>query len=531
MTSLSLPDRSATAVELEDSQSVESSSAEAKRRTNGAAIGRRAGDARSLGLVGLLALLALIGVVAGISWVVIIVLIVVTLFLHELGHFATARLTGMKVTEFFIGFGPRVWSFRRGETEYGIKAVWAGAYVRIVGMNNLDEVAPADESRSFRSKSFPRKLLVLVAGSGMHFAIAVGLLFAALSLDERIGGGGGDPAAEVQGWTLDTVSYASAAAAAGLQPGDQVITVNGVRSGTFIEFSRHVQSLGGTEAEIVYLRDGEERVTRTWIGERLTDDGADGITGLIAGDRILGVEGLQFDGAPTYAAIAEHARDRLGEPLDITIVDVRTGRPALVENAVIERLAGADTAVQGFFGVSADYPREGMGVVDASWTSLSVFKDILGDVVFALPKIATEGFFGAVTGFGGGEAASSGADTARELEIQRLDSTHPDENRVLSIYGVARIGAEVASNGAADVLLLMVFVNVFIGVFNLLPLPPLDGGHVAIAVYERLRSIGRRPYRMDAAKLLPLTYAVVIVLVLIGSIALARDILDPISLG
>lgn len=539
MTSFTLPARTPGSGEAEDPRAIDSQpehgdggTTDHLHRASSSPRDEKPESKRNLGLIGLVVLLGLIGVLAGFSWIVIIAVIVVTLFMHELGHFVTARLTGMKVTEFFIGFGPRVWSFRRGDTEYGIKAIWAGAYVRIVGMNNLEEVAPADESSSFRSKSFPRKLLVLVAGSGMHFIMAVGLLFAALSLDARISGDSGDPAAEAQGWTLETVSYDSSAASAGLEPGDRLISVNGIGVGTFIEFSRHVQSLGGTEAEIAYERDGAQHTTRTWIGERLTPQGADGITGLIAGDRILAVEGMEFERRrPTYAELVEQMRGRLGEPLDITIVDVRTGSPALVNNAVIDWLAAPDTAVQGFFGVSASYPRQGMGFLDASWNSVTVFTDILGDVVFALPKIATEGFFGAVSGIGGGDDTSAGVSTARDLEVQRLDTTHPDENRVLSIYGVARIGAEVASRGAADVLLLMVFVNVFIGVFNLLPLPPLDGGHVAIAVYERVRSIGRGAYHMDAAKLLPLTYAVVIALMLIGGIALARDILDPINLG
>ena len=113
---------------------------------------------------------------------------------------------------------------------------------------------------------------------------------------------------------------------------------------------------------------------------------------------------------------------------------------------------------------------------------------------------------------------AGGVDIARELEIRRLDTSHPDENRILSIYGVARIGAEVASGGAADVLVLLVFVNVFIGVFNLLPFPPLDGGHVAVATYERIRSFGGRRHQVDAASLLPLTYAVVVLLLLIGEL-------------
>src|SRR5437588_2845318 len=106
----------------------------------------------------------------------VIFALVAIVMLHEFGHFVTAKWAGMKVTEYFFGFGPRLWSIRKGETEYGIKAVPLGGYVRIIGMNNLENVDPADEPRTYRQKSFPRKLSVAVAGSFMHFVMAFLLL-------------------------------------------------------------------------------------------------------------------------------------------------------------------------------------------------------------------------------------------------------------------------------------------------------------------------------------------------------------------
>ena len=482
------------------------------------------------GLVGLITALVVIGAFAGVSWVVIILLLVAMLFLHELGHYLTARWTGMKVTEFFIGFGPRLWSFRRGDTEYGVKAVWAGAYVRIVGMTNLDEVDPSDEPRSFREKSYPRKLLVLTAGSAMHFVIVVVLLFAVLLGDGRIAGGGTD-ADGLGSWRLATISPDSAASAAGLRPGDELVSVAGVGLTTFDEFSRLVQQLAGAEVEVVYRRDGAERTAVTTVGERLTAEGAAGIVGLIEGDRILAVEGLESAGPPTYVQVAAYGRDRIGEPLDIAIVDTRTGRPAVVEGAVITDLTGPHAAVRGFFGVSADYRTEGLGVVRAAGESLRLSALIARDIVFAIPTIVTDGFGGTLDGLRDDDQPAVGAQAAREVELRRLDSSHPDENRILSIYGVARIGAEAASSGATEVLLLLAYVNAFIGVFNLLPLLPLDGGHVVVATYERIRSFGGRTHRVDAARLMPLTYAVVALLLLVGVVALVRDIFDPVSLG
>ena len=152
-----------------------------------------------LGLLGWLA-------VANIWMFVFVIGILVSVFLHETGHFVTARMTGMKATQFFLGFGPRLWSFRRGETEYGVRALPLGAFVRIIGMSSLDEVPPADEARTYRQQSYPRRMLVISAGSLMHLLIAIVLLFTvfavrgqftelpgadgARGLGERSGGGG-----------------------------------------------------------------------------------------------------------------------------------------------------------------------------------------------------------------------------------------------------------------------------------------------------------------------------------------------------
>ena len=107
--------------------------------------------------------------------------IIVIVMLHELGHFLAAKHGGMKVTEYFVGFGPRLWSFRRGETEYGIKALPLGGYVKIPGMTNLEEVDPADEGRVYRDKPFHSRLLVAVAGSAVHFLLAFVLLWVLLT--------------------------------------------------------------------------------------------------------------------------------------------------------------------------------------------------------------------------------------------------------------------------------------------------------------------------------------------------------------
>ena len=121
--------------------------------------------------------LALLG---GFSAVVVVISIVLIFFFHELGHYLVARMSGMQVTEFFIGFGPRIFSFHRGETEYGLKAIPAGAYVRVTGMNNLEDVDPALENRTYRAQTYPKRLALTLAGSATHFLLALFLLIVIL---------------------------------------------------------------------------------------------------------------------------------------------------------------------------------------------------------------------------------------------------------------------------------------------------------------------------------------------------------------
>src|SRR5438270_2832380 len=152
----------------------------------------------------------LFGARFGLSVIAIVLALIVMIFLHELGHYLTAKWAGMKVTEFFLGFGPKIWSFQRGETEYGIKAVPAGAYVKIIGMNNLEEVDPADEERTYRAKSTWRRLSVAVAGSTMHFILAFVLVCVVV-----MGFGLPKPMTTLQ-------SVSGPAAEAGLHKGDKI---------------------------------------------------------------------------------------------------------------------------------------------------------------------------------------------------------------------------------------------------------------------------------------------------------------------
>ena len=129
-----------------------------------------AGDDRPLSVQGLLRALLVVGALLlllfnwrGLGGVVFGLALATMILLHEAGHFVAAKAAGMKVTQFFIGFGPRLWSFRRGETEYGIKILPLGGFVRVIGMHNLEEVPPEDEARTYRAASFPRRLAMVCA--------------------------------------------------------------------------------------------------------------------------------------------------------------------------------------------------------------------------------------------------------------------------------------------------------------------------------------------------------------------------------
>ena len=182
-------------------------------RPNGEPIG--GGVNGALAGFGILALLAWLAVAN--QWMFFFVVgVLVSVFLHEVGHFVTARWTGMKATQFFLGFGPRLWSFHRGETEYGVRLLPLGAFVKIIGMNNLDDVPTTDEARTYRQATFPRRMLVITAGSIMHILIAIVLFFAVFAtkgeIDELPGAEVGD---EVR----------AGAAEAGIRPGDSVAVV------------------------------------------------------------------------------------------------------------------------------------------------------------------------------------------------------------------------------------------------------------------------------------------------------------------
>ena len=210
--------------------------------------GRPRGDVRDGPLPLLVFVAALVYLGVAVSWWVVgaVLGIVLMIFLHELGHYTAAKRSGMKVTEFFLGFGPRLWSFTRGETTYGVKAIPLGAYVRIIGMSNLEEVEPADEARTYRQATYPRRLAVAVAGSSMHFLQAFLLLMVLYGVL-------GVPTAQ---WRVRDVTEGSPAAEAGVSAGDRLVRIGDQEVGKFGDLGSLLAGSSGVATTVVYEHDG-----------------------------------------------------------------------------------------------------------------------------------------------------------------------------------------------------------------------------------------------------------------------------------
>jgi membrane-associated protease RseP (regulator of RpoE activity) len=407
----------------------------------------------------LIAAIAAVGLALGWPALVVILGIVVMIFLHELGHYLTAKWAGMKVTEFFIGFGPKIWSFRRGETEYGLKVVPAGAYVRIIGMNNLDEVDPADEPRTYREKSFPKRLLVVSAGSLMHLAQALVLLVILLGVVGFPGGSIANPPDRAPAWEIDSVVSDSAAREAGLRKDDLIVGVDGQSVSRYDDLSAALaRAEVGEHVQLAIQRDGVERTIDARLRARPEEQGGE------TGSPFLGVK------------TSKHFSD---QPIGLGTAIVRA------PGEMVRFTGQTFGALAGFFS-----PR---GISDFA-TNVGEGND---------PEDTS--------GSGGRGGSGSSA----------------DDDRLISIIGVIQLGSQDVENRGAFLLAIFFSLNVFIGIFNMLPLLPLDGGHAAIAVYERIRSRPGRAYHADFAKLLPLTYAVVMGLVLLGVTAMYLDIVNP----
>lgn len=391
--------------------------------------------------------------------------ILISVSLHEAGHMATAKAFGMRVTRYFVGFGPTLWSFKKGDTEYGVKGVPLGGFVKIVGMTPQDE--DADDPRAMWRFPVWKRTIVMSAGSMVHFMLAfVAMWFAAMSmglpnpnLPEPVLS---QPAVvKVQPCVALTSAAGPCAAGdkvspakeAGLQDGDRVVAVNGRPVSTWGEAVGAIQPLkAGEVATITVVRSGQElpvKITPTEVERTIKDRGT------------VKVSAVGVGLTPTLPGLVKYG-------------------PA------------------GAFGASVDYSTQ---MVGKTFVAMKQFPE-------RIPKLF---------------AAIGGAER--------------DPESPMSVVGASRLGGEAVEAGLWEIfVMLFIGLNLFVGIFNLLPLLPLDGGHIAIAWFEKLRSwvyaLLRKPDpgRVDYYKLMPLTYTVILIFGAFTLLTVTADVVNPITI-
>ncbi len=361
---------------------------------------------------------------------------------HEAGHFIAAKATGMKATEFFFGFGPRLFSFRRGETEYGVKALPFGGYVRILGMNSLEDVDPADAGRAYRDKKFWQKSVAVLSGVAMNFLIAY-LMFFGVIVAEGVPEttSDGQPVAST---TLDQVllelddGSPSPAAEAGLQSGDRIVELNGRPVVEWEDAASAIEQSPDQTVEIVVERDGAELTLTTQLSSRIEEEG---------------------------------------------------------------------TSPVGYLGVSPEIAFRSVGVWEAMGLAGEAFADAIGATFSFLGKMIQPASLIQLGGVFGG------------------NTDIPDEIRPVSPIGMVNIGTQAESLGIGNLIWLLASVNVVLGTLNVLPLYPLDGGHFAVALYEKVS--GRVA---DVRKLAPVAAVVIALVAFVGLVGVVLDLINPIRL-
>ncbi len=427
-------------------------------------------------------------------------LILASIALHEIGHLVPAKKFGVKVTEYMVGFGPTVWSKRKGETSYGVKAIPVGGYIRMIGMlpppkgapegtartmstgrlallvedarrQSLEEIAPGDEDRVFYKLPVHKRVIIMLGGPFMNLVLAF-ILFAAV----LVGIGVAQPSLTVSTVVpcVPTVAAPSGqpdasgacaagespAALSGLLPGDVITAYNGTAPASWDELTQQIRAEGASDGVLTVQR-------------------ADGTT------------------------------------VDIPVSTVDVTRPVYDE---VGEPTGA-TETTGFLGVrpEIEYVAQPWSAVPAQMWDLTARSAVaLVSMPVRVYELVTE------TLVGGGE--------------RQIDSP-------VSVVGVSRLGGEVvASQEPVEAKLAMFLglaasLNLFLFLFNLLPILPLDGGHVAGALYEGARRQWAKvrhkpdPGPVDVARLLPVAYVVAIALVAVGAIVIFADLVKPLTLG
>lgn len=368
--------------------------------------------------------------------------LLLSVMVHEFGHFIMAKRFGMKVSEFFLGFGQKIWSTRRGETEFGLKAIPAGGYCKIEGMTPGDHMLEGEEARAFYTASSGRKLIVLGAGSFLHFVLGYFLLFVLFA------GIGTSQLLPI----VSEVVKGSPAQNVGMQVGDEITSINGVKVRDWYTDVLKIRNSHGRELTFGVKRDGEDLV------------------------------------------IKASAKREIVEGKDRYILGIMSS-VGLKRSSVITSVKNA-------------------GLVS---------RDLLAQSVTSLVKLPSK---------------------IPALWGQTVSGDKRDPNGLVGVVGVARVSGEAIGSSKlspkeriATFILIVASLNIFVGLFNLLPLLPLDGGHMAVAIADEIRAFiarlrGRaRPAAIDVTSLTPITMVVFVILAALTVLLLVADIVNPVLLN
>lgn len=390
--------------------------------------------------------------------VIFVVALVISVMLHELGHFLTAKKFHMRVTQFFLGFGTTLWSIFRGETEYGVKALPFGGFVKISGMTSMEEIDVADEPRSFRKQPGWQRIIVLAAGSFMHFVLALFLFFA---LAVAVG----------QETSTNTVSGLASC----VPVSNAALNSNSPCSG-----AGHAK----TPAEVAGVR---------------------------ANDTIISISGHSIANWNQLRTVLKSQPAHVKLPMVVR----RDGRDVRLE-VTLASIRGDSVP---YIGVESAVAYQRQNPFSAIAFAGTQFADTITSSVQALGKLP-----------------------AAIPDLFNKNRANTPAGQVSSVVGVGAVTGDVVEAAIpwqAKVWLVVYLVaslNIFVGLFNLLPLLPLDGGHLAVVIYERIRAwfariLGRPdPGLVDIQKLVPVSLLVFAVLVGVGTLLIAADIFNPVHL-
>ena len=417
----------------------------------------------------------------------------VSIGLHEVGHLAPAKLFGVRVGQYMIGFGPRIWSKRFGETEYGFKALPLGGFISMSGMYppssatgpakgmfatlvqdartaNDETIAEGAEKRVFYRLPVFKRVIIMLGGPAMNLILAIGI-FTILASGIGIQQASTTvsavtecvlPAGSTQ-QECEPGDQAAPAAAAGFESGDRLISLGGTKVATFAEASAIIQASPGEELAVVVERDGVEKT------------------------------------------------------LSLTPVPAERGEVDANNQPVLDENGDPVTRTVGYAGIFSqqEYARQPIG----TGAELAMQQTgAVASLVINLPAKLWDVGSSLVTG------------------------SERDPNGPLSIVGVGRLAGEVAATDAPVLNRLVVLLNLLgalniaLFVFNLIPLLPLDGGHVVVALWEGIRRgwaklTGRpEPAPVDATRLVPITIVVAVLLIAMGALLIIADVFKPMSL-